>query len=143
MAKRPHTTRRHTAPGYILADAHELRRLNPATFATPDDGDLAVLRPGDFAKICAQDAHGGRGERFWVTLSRVAEPDAAGHRRFAGTVGNPLLGAAVFGIDYGDPIEFEDRHVFDASTRADMERRAAAAQGDSSPPVRWKRRGDA
>lgn len=94
---------------FTMLDAQELARLHPKTFEAPSQGDLATLKPGDFVKICVEvikeDGAPGRGERFWVRLTKVGET-------LTGTIDNELLFTDLHGLVLRDEISFERRHVY-------------------------------
>jgi hypothetical protein len=88
-----------------LVNGERMARQHPDTFAIPGQVARISLLPGQCAKVCMG------GERFWV---KVTLSDARG--RYAGQVNNVLLGLGHHGLDYGDVITFEAKHVLDICT---------------------------
>jgi hypothetical protein len=122
---------------YTLIDAEARHRANPRTFDAPSRPVIASLKPGDLVKIGAEfdvrvklgdtdpplraawegrigaEAAGNIGaERFWVRLTEV-EKGIKGARKFRGTIENDLVYKAHHGLDDGQQIAFEGRHILD------------------------------
>ena len=79
-----------------------MARQHPDTFHIHDKAERMGLLPGQCAKVCVG------GERFWV---KVTLTDAKG--RYAGQVDNALSGLGHHGLNYGDVVAFEAKHVLD------------------------------
>jgi len=84
-----------------LTDSEAMHAAHPETWDHPDAAELAALGPGWAIKVLAGQ------ERFWV---RVTSRDG---NRLRGLVDNALVDAAHIGVDLGDEIECETRHVLD------------------------------
>ncbi len=108
---------RETAPLYRLLDAWERHRAYPDTFHLPDPRSLARLRPGSFAKICAEfdpapeAVEDVDAERFWTLVTAVAEIEGA--PLYRGRIDNDLLYTERHGLSYGDVVTFGPRHILD------------------------------
>jgi hypothetical protein len=88
-----------TAP---ILDNAVARSEQSADFEIPAYAERANIAPGDFAKVCCA------GERFWL---RVERNNGCG--RYVGTIDNNLVRTPMHGLQCGDRISFEARHVFD------------------------------
>jgi hypothetical protein len=84
-----------------LTDARALHEAHPNRFEIPPDFILKSLEIGDFVKVAAS------GERFWV------EVQGQEGETIRGTVANRLVFVAKHGLDYGDALVVEHRHVYD------------------------------
>jgi hypothetical protein len=83
---------------YRLVDAQAMARAHPETFGAPDMKTLKTLEPGDFAKLCFDNA-----ERMWV---RITEAKGS---RYEGLLDNDPV---VVRLKCGDRIRFEARHIY-------------------------------
>lgn len=95
-----------------LLDAVQSNKEHPQTFELPNDTNR--LRAGDFAKISMQfeSPEKLKGERFWVhIMNRDGD-------RFTGTVNNALRCTEYHGVNNGDEIKFETRHVLECLVSA-------------------------
>jgi hypothetical protein len=122
---------------YTLIDAEAQHRKSPRTFDVPSKVVVASLKPGDLVKVGAQfdvrvkpgdtdppmraawerrigqEVAGNVGaERFWVRLTHE-ERGPKGTRQFRGTVENDLVYKAHHGLDCGQEMAFEGRHLLD------------------------------
>lgn len=80
-----------------LTDAQRMHREHPDTFYAPSREELALIKPGDFVKVC------WRHERFWV------EVEGGLDKYLIGTVANEWL---VSGFAFGALYRFERRRVY-------------------------------
>ncbi len=92
-----------------LVDCQERHRQYPDTFWVPTLSECSEVDLGVDVKVCAEDDSAALGERFWVTVrDKMATDD-----------GRLLILGAVFsdnmqkhwGVDVGDIIQFEPRHI--------------------------------
>ena len=104
----------------IFEDAFALHQQHPLTFQIPTQAQLRQIREGDLVKVAA------RAERFWLNVTKAEFPN------FEGTVDNDLLFAEEIGMDYGDGVSFEARHIYNIKTVAEQER---AEKADGDPPT--------
>ena len=86
---------------YTFTDAQEMHRKHPDTFGIPGAIDIAMIKPGSHVKICANDR-----ERFWV---KVTSRDGI---NMTGTIDNDLIFVDEHGLDYGDTVSFQTRHIY-------------------------------
>lgn len=98
-------------PSWQLEDAATIAAANPYTFYRPSTEAIALLRPGDLVKLIfmfeSQNPEAPRAERMWVRITHLEE------NRFRGELDNDPL--YIGDLKYGDPVEFEARHVIQAS----------------------------
>ena len=85
----------------LLTDAQQMAKDNPDTFEAPATEDLDSIKEGSFVKICAAES-----ERFWVKVTRVED------NLIEGTVDNQLIYSDEHGLDLGDIIKCEKKHVY-------------------------------
>src|SRR4051812_13850485 len=104
--KRKHNQYKEAEMKNQFVDAQEMHREHPTTFEVPPDTELAAIKAGDPVKVCTSD------ERFWVTVTEVAE------HRIAGTVDNDLVFTDVHGLGYGDAISFTRENVYSIIAKA-------------------------
>lgn len=93
---------------YSLIDGEQMNLEHPDTFWMPDLADRRALQRGDIVKLMFDPIGDGITERMWV---RVLEPMDAD-----GVIVGELDAVPVFddkGIDIGDIVRFEPRHVID------------------------------
>lgn len=102
-----------------LIDGVARNARNPRTFEVPDYDEIGRVHRGDSVKI-GLEAPGVAGERFWVTVTDIQD------RSFKGVVDNDLLHPYRWGVNYGDEIEFEDRHVLSILAAEQLQATAAA-----------------
>src|SRR6266700_367449 len=94
----------------IFIDGEERQRHFPSTFQIPTQKQRQELRLGDKVKVGltgSKGKHPTPGERFWVKLMTINESC------LTGTVTNALVYSQVHGVDYGDTLTFETKHVLD------------------------------
>jgi len=102
---------------YRLLDAWERNRAYPETFGLPDPREVAQLRPGSLAKICAEfdptpeDVDKVDAERFWTIITAVENVEGA--PLYRGRIDNDLVYTVRHGLTYGDVIAFGRRHILD------------------------------
>lgn len=115
-----------------LADARRLAQKHPRTFELPSKDAVADLDVGDFAKVAAD------GERFWV---QVTKRDGS---KFQGVVDNDLIATERHGLQIGDRVAFESRHLYDAVSAERMARAMAdrLAANPLNPSAQPRRRSD-
>lgn len=126
---------------YVLLDAVEQNRLHPRTFQLPRHSEIAALRVGDLVKVYVkfdpatklgdtepetrrmwaervgeEAARHTDGERFWVEIVSVERLES-GARAFRGRVDNNLAYKAHHGLDYGQEMAFEGRHILNLDPR--------------------------
>jgi hypothetical protein len=85
-----------------LLNAEHMARRHPNTFLILGRGLRSALSPGQCAKLCTG------GERFWA---KVTLTDGKG--QYTGQVDNAMSGLGHHGLNYGDVITFEAKHVLD------------------------------
>ena len=94
-------------PSWHLDDAAVIAAANPFTFYKPSSEAIALLRPGNLAKLIfvfeSKDPKVPRAERMWVRIERV-EAD-----RYIGELDNDPR--YIQDLKCGDAVEFEARHV--------------------------------
>lgn len=83
-----------------FTDAQLMRIENPDTFDAPCKEGLDAIKEGDSVKVCNE------GERFWVTVTKIED------QKITGTVDNDLVRSEMHGLNYGDEISFEKRHIY-------------------------------
>lgn len=83
-----------------FVDAQEMARLHPDTFEAPLLEELNTIKTGSMVKVCTG------GERFWVAVVSVDG------QRITGEVNNNLICTQDHGLDCGNMITFEARHVY-------------------------------
>jgi len=82
-----------------LIDAQKMHEQHPDTFEVPDPEELQAIQESDYVKVGFEDL----AERMWV-LVRRCDGDT-----ITGTLANMPLGD---GIEYGDLVSLERRHVY-------------------------------
>jgi hypothetical protein len=99
-----HTLTKILNPNVQLEDGEEKNRQHPDTFQIPSDALKRSLRKGDHVKVIAHP------ERFWVEVLEARWP------QFKGTVLNDLYFTQIHGIEHGDELSFEARHIVNVKT---------------------------
>lgn len=91
-----------------LVNAVRYSELHP-NFEVLPHADRVSLRPGDVAKICVQFTGDSKysGERFWVLIA--TNEDGV----YTGKVDNDLAHTAHHGLQCGDLVTFDYRHIYD------------------------------
>lgn len=91
-----------------LVNAVRYSELYPEFEVLPH-ADRVSLRPGDVAKICVQFTGDPKfsGERFWVLIATSKDG------LYTGTVDNNLARTDRHGLQSGDLVTFDYRHIFD------------------------------
>ena len=84
---------------YEFTDAQSMARMHPYTFMAPGLEELAVIKVGDFVKVCHNN------ERFWSIVKSVDGVTVTAE------VNNDLICSQPFKC--GDTISFEKRHIYD------------------------------
>jgi len=116
---------------YTLIDGYALQAAYPETWTMPNLGRVTALQPGDIIKIgvmfdptpmIGEDPEIRRvwtqkigksavdyvnGERFWLQVTSIYA------RWIGGYVTNELLYTAHHGLQYGDSLQVERRHILD------------------------------
>jgi hypothetical protein len=96
-------------PSWHLDDASIIAAENPYTFYKPSPQAIALLQPGNLAKLIfafhSADPAAPGAERMWVLIERI-END-----RFLGELDNDPR--HITDLAAGAPIEFEARHIID------------------------------
>lgn len=105
----------------IFEDAFALQKQHPLTFQIPTEAQLRRIREGDLVKVAAKD------ERFWLNVAKAEFP------HFEGRVANNLFFAAAIGMDYGDSVAFEARHIYDIDT---VEQQETAKRMEAIAPAK-------
>ena len=88
--------------GWVLADGVARHALAPGTFRIPSDEAKASVRVGDRVKLVFEPQT-GLAERLWVTVTLV-DDDV-----LEGTLASDPT--ELRGLERGDPVPFERRHV--------------------------------
>ena len=83
-----------------IGNAQDMARRYPQTFSAPPEDDLTKLAVGHDVQICVA------GERFWIEITEVAYP------KFVGKVNNDLVYVEEHGLDFGDLVNFEAKHIY-------------------------------
>ncbi len=89
----------------VFVDARAKAQEHPDTFERVSETVIDHTRPGDLVKICTG------GERFWVIVTSVAGDV------FHGQISNHLLRTDQHGLQHGDFVSFERRHVYGLDQR--------------------------
>jgi hypothetical protein len=93
-------------PGWTLIDA-ELRSIKyPSSFYLEDLQDRLKIKEGKSVKIGVEQCPVEKGEKFWVTVTRVSN-----HGHFVGMIDNHLVLTHAHGLEYRDLIAFEPKHI--------------------------------
>ena len=100
-----------TAPSWRLEDARGIAEANPYTFHKPSPEAIAVLVPGERAKLIFQfdgeQPDDPAGERMWVEIEHIE------NGVFAGRLANQPL--HIKDLAQGDPVRFEACHIIGVS----------------------------
>lgn len=83
----------------IFVDAQKMQEKYPKTFQAPTYNDLDQLKVAGFVKVNAD------GKRFWVEITQIKD------QKITGTIAKYLV-RNEHGLNFGDIIKFEKRHVF-------------------------------
>src|ERR1700704_6669396 len=84
-----------------LVDAQEMHRQNPTTFEVPSQHELALIKPGDWVKICRAN------ERFWCNVV------GSRGKYLIGAVDAPLVNDDNADINVsGKLVRFQHRHIY-------------------------------
>lgn len=84
----------------VFEDAQRMQRKHPDTFAALAGDDMSGLVVGSFVKLCTG------GERFWVEVTEIE------HGGLRGRVNNDLVCTEAHGLNNGDSVEFQRRHIY-------------------------------
>jgi hypothetical protein len=103
-----------------FTDGEALHQADPIGVQIPTDAAKQKLRPDDLVKV------GVHPERFWVHLTEIKDGV------FTGTIDNDLVFTHEHGLDYGDILSFERRHIIDIET---IEQKAIRLSGGEVRPV--------
>ena len=100
-----------------LVNAVEMSELSANFELLPHEIRYWGLHTGDLAKVCApfpktEDEY--TGERFWVIVTQ-AKP---GH--YQGTIDNDLKHSNLHGLQFGDLIAFDYRHIYQICHRSKL-----------------------
>ena len=95
--------------GWALADAVEKHAAAPETFRIPSDDAVAAVQVGDRVKLIVEPST-GLAERMWVTVTAVGDEELEGS-----LASDP---AELRGLNAGDTVQFERRHVVAISRRS-------------------------
>jgi len=96
--------------GVTFIDGEECHQQHPETFIIPTKEQKQALKVGDDVCVGLKAALDIPGERFWVELTAIN----------GSTVMNDLILAEVFGVDYGDTLSFESKHVLTIRPQAPL-----------------------
>jgi hypothetical protein len=91
-------------------DGEQRHKQYPTDFPIPSETEKSVLQIGDKVEVGLEDyptEHPIKSERFWVELTAINES------QLTGTVIDDLVFAKDHGVDDGDTLSFERRHVLD------------------------------
>jgi len=83
-----------------LIDAQQMHREYPDSFEVPSAHTLALIKPGDYVKVCRED------ERFWCKVL------GGSGRYLIEEVENELVMPANAHINVGQRVRFEHRHIY-------------------------------
>jgi hypothetical protein len=89
-----------------LTDGEEMNSQHPDTFPVPSNKAKQEVKKGDLVKI-GLNSTTCPGERPFVRVTEAAFPS------FSGTVHNELVFAEEYGMDQGDAVSFDARHILD------------------------------
>ena len=94
-----------------LSDAQAIADANPYTFYKPSPQSIALLQPGDGAKLIfrfdSDDPEAPSAERMWVEIDDVS------HGQFRGRLDNEP--AYIKGLECGESVSFEPKHIIQIS----------------------------
>lgn len=96
---------------FYFVDGDEKAKEFPATWHMPPMEARRGARVGDFVKagvlapLNTEDEY--TSERFWVLVTEVTETGVKG------TVNNHLVYVPMHGLDFGDEVEIEWKHILD------------------------------
>lgn len=85
-----------------FVDAQQKARDYPQTFNAPSSSELQCIAPGCHVKVCETDC-----ERFWIQVTAVTRDG------ITGVVDNDLICTPFHGLNYGDVVTVQPRHVYD------------------------------
>jgi hypothetical protein len=90
---------------YYLVNAVLEHRKNLNSFFIPSDDQIDSIKIGDFAKLIFTNRKGNNGSRLWVVIEQINDD------YYVGGINNSPNHPKKLGVDYGQKIIFNKRHI--------------------------------